>query len=251
MADLAGLGAYIARDVGAHANAGEHARVALAAAAAAGDIAIGAHTIARMAGHKIELRQPAEALALLDAAQRQANHLLTPGDRANQACIRAWAHAQMGAADEMHRAIDSAEDAFVTAPSIPSAAWAAQHVTEAELYSLTGAAYVDLARRDSSHAQVAIDRLTRAIELRRESVARNRVLDQISLAQALVRGAEPGEAGRVALRALTDRVGIASRRLDNRFNELAAELRPHRRQDTSVMEFLEQRQVVRSEASGL
>ncbi|MFY1634485.1 hypothetical protein ACN27F_14605 [Solwaraspora sp. WMMB335] len=240
LADLAGLGAYIARDIGAHASAAEHARLALSAAAGAGETALGAHTIVRMAGHSIELRQPTQTIALLDAVQRQTSDL-TPGDRANQACIRAWAHAQLGDADQVIRAVDTAEDAFVGAPITSSTAWAAQHVTEAELYSLTGAAYVDLARRHPRYAQDAVDRLTRAIDLRRESLARNRVLDQISLAQAFLHAAEPDEAGRVALRAHNDRTGITSRRVDGRFNELIAALRPFQRQHNTIQDFFDRR----------
>ncbi|MFG3423237.1 multiprotein-bridging factor 1 family protein [Micromonospora sp. NPDC048063] len=238
IADLAGLGAYIARDLGAHSSATEHAHLALSAAAAAGSTDIGAHTIVRMAGHSLELRQPHQTLSLLDAAHQRAHHLLTPGDWANQACIRAWAHAQLGTIEQVKRSVEAAENAFASTPSKPSATWAAQHATEAELYSLTGAAFVDLARREPQHAKAAIDRLTRAIELRRESAARNRVLDQISLAQALLHAAEPAEAGRVALQAQQDRTGITSRRLDKRFSELAAELRPHRRRHDSIGEFL-------------
>lgn len=244
MADIAGLGAYIARDLGAHASAAEHSRLALSAAAGAGDIALGAHTIVRMAGHNIELRQPTETIALLDAAHRQASRILTPGDRANQECIRAWAHAQLGDVEQVKRAVEAAEDAFASTSTTPSAAWAAQHVTEAELYSLTGAAYVDLARREPRYAHIAIDRLTRAIDLRRESLARNRVLDQISLAQALLQVAEPAEAGRIALQAQRDRTGITSRRLASRFNELAADLRPHHRDCSTITQFLNQRPLV-------
>ncbi|MGC4886627.1 helix-turn-helix domain-containing protein [Micromonospora sp. DT227] len=238
IADLAGLGAYIARDIGDHRGADEHAWLALSAATAAGDTALGGHTVVRMAGHNIELRRPDKTLSLLDAAATRAGDLFTPGDRANQACIRAWAHAQVGDADLVRRSVGDAEDAFTRVDAASAPSWAAQHVTEAELYSLTGAAYTDLARTSPPHAATAIDRLSRALDLRGVSLARNRTLDQLSLAEALLYAGEFEEAGRTALAATTAAGDINSGRLSMRIAGLSRRMQPHTRKAPAVAEFV-------------
>lgn len=238
IAELAGLGAYIARDIGDHRSADEHAWLALSAATTAGDTALGGHTVVRMAGHNIELRNPDKTLALLDAAAQRASDLFTAGDRANQTCIRAWAHAQAGHTDLVRRAVGDAEDAFTRVDAAGAPGWAAQHVTEAELYSLTGAAYTDLARTNPRHAVTAISRLHRALDLRGVSLARNRTLDQLSLAEALLYAGEFDEAGRVAS-AATDAVGdINSGRLSIRIAGLTRQMQPHTRKAPSIAEFV-------------
>ena len=238
IADLAGLGAYIARDIGEHRSADEHAWLALSAATAAGDTALGGHTVVRMAGHNIELRRPDKTLSLLDTAARRAGELFTPGDRANQACIRAWAHAQAGDADLVRRAVGDAEDAFTRVESTRAPGWAAQHVTEAELYSLTGAAYTDLARVDPRHAPAAIDRLTRALDLRGVSLARNRTLDQLSLAEALLYAGEFDESGRTAIAATHAAGDIKSGRLSLRIAGLTRQMQQHTGKAGAVAEFV-------------
>lgn len=237
IADLAGLGAYIARDIGDHRSADEHAWLALSAATAAGNTALGGHTVVRMAGHNIELRHPEKTLSLLDAAAKRASDLFTPGDRANQSCIRAWAYAQVGDADMVRRAVGDAEDAFTRVDNTGTPNWAAQHVTEAELYSLTGAAYTDLARTNHRHAETAIERLNQALDLRGVSLARNRVLDQLSLAEALLYADEFDEAGRVALAATEAARDIRSGRLSLRLAGLTRRIQPHARKAASVTEF--------------
>ncbi|MFE7869481.1 helix-turn-helix domain-containing protein [Micromonospora humida] len=238
IADLAGLGAYIARDIGDHRSADEHAWLALSAATAAGDTALGGHTVVRMAGHNIELRHPEKTLSLLDAAAKRAGDLFTPGDRANQSCIRAWAYAQVGDADMVRRAVGDAEDAFTRVDHTGTPNWAAQHVTEAELYSLTGAAYTDLARANNRHAEAAIERLNQALDLRGVSLARNRVLDQLSLAEALLYAGEFDEAGCIALAAREAAGDIRSGRLSLRFAGLTRRMQPHDRKAASVTEFV-------------
>lgn len=237
VADLAGLGGYIARDAGAHADAEDHFRVALSAATACGDTALRAHTVVRMAGHGLELHQPATVLTLLDAA-RTPDGPTSAGAEANRCCLAAWGHAQAGNAQAVHRAVGQAEEHQSEAVSDRAAGWAAQHVTEAELYSLTGAAYVDLARSDPDHATTAIDRLSRAIDLRGISAARNRTLDLLSLTEALLLADEVDEAGRIACRAYTAREGVASGRLDLRFRTLRRMLRPHAARSDAVAAFL-------------
>lgn len=220
IADLAGLGAYISRDLEAHEDARAMYQLALQAAKAAGDRHLGAHLIVRMAGHNIELHQPEDTLGLLSAAQRAAKTELSHGERANQLCIKAWASAQRGDAEAVRRAVGQAEEEFVRAEGSVSQDWGRQHVTEAELYSLTGAAYVDLARANPRHAPTAILRLRRSIGLRGPANARNRTLDMVSLAEGLLAAGEIDESRKVTAQATEQIDQLASNRLSRRLNEL-------------------------------
>ena len=196
-------------------------QLALQAAKAAGDRHLGAHLIVRMAGHNIELQQPEDTLGLLDAAQHAAQSVLGHGERANQLCIKAWANAQRGDAEAVRRAVGEAEEEFVRAEGSVSREWGRQHVTEAELYSLTGAAYADLARKSPKHAPQAIERLRKAISLRGPANARNRTLDMVSLAEALFAQGEFEECRKVATRAESQLDQLASNRLTRRLTELS------------------------------
>jgi transcriptional regulator with XRE-family HTH domain len=224
IADLAGLAAYISRDLEAHSDAREMYQLALQAARAAGDRHLGGHLIVRMAGYNIELRQPDDTLVLLDKAQHAAKSVLTPGERANQLCIKAWAHAQRGEVEAVRRAVGQAEEEFARGKGGISQDYGRQHVTEAELYSLTGAGYAELAKSRASYADPAIYRLRRAISLRGQSNARNRTLDMVSLAEVLAVAGDVGESKKMTKQA-TDHVDqLSSNRLVRRLGELRQRL---------------------------
>jgi hypothetical protein len=240
IADLAGLSAYVARDLGAHADADEHYRLSLSAAFAGQDRALGAYAIVRMAGHHLELRQPRQVLDLVARARAGARDLLTSGDLANQYCLEAWAQAQLGDAEAVRRAVGNAEEAFTQASGgVEDRPWARQHVTEAELHSLVGAAFVDLARFDRDHAEAAISRLGRALELRGPLAARNRALDEVSVAEAYLRMGAFGDAAAAALRALDGMREIDSGRLTMRVDTLATSMARHVRDHRTVAAFTE------------
>jgi transcriptional regulator with XRE-family HTH domain len=224
IADLAGLGAYISRDLEAHSDAREMYQLALQAARAAGDRHLGGHLIVRMAGHNIELHQPDDTLVLLDKAQHAAKSVLSPGERANQLCIKAWAHAQRGEAEAVRRAVGQAEDEFSRGKGSVSQDYGRQHVTEAELYSLTGAGYAELAKTSAAHADTAIYRLRRAIALRGQANARNRTLDMVSLAEALMLAGDVGESKKVTAQATEQVDQLASNRLTRRLGEIRQRL---------------------------
>ncbi len=224
IADLAGLAAYISRDLEAHSDAREMYQLALQAARAAADRHLGGHLIVRMAGHNIELRQPDDTLVLLDKAQHAAKSVLSPGERANQLCIKAWAHAQRGDVEAVRRAVGQAEDQFASAKNLVAQDYGRQHVTEAELYSLTGAGYAELAKTNPVHADTAIYRLRRAIGLRGQSNARNRTLDMVSLAEVLAMAGDLNEAKKVTRQAAEQIDQLASNRLVRRLGELRQRL---------------------------
>jgi transcriptional regulator with XRE-family HTH domain len=237
ISDLAGLGAYIARDVGAANEAHEHYRLSLSAAQAGDHVELGAHTVVRMAGHHIELRRPHQVLTLLESARARAADRLTAGGHANQWCIQAWAHAQLGNTEATHDAVGRAEDAF-TNVGTDDRPWEAQHVTEAELHSLTGAAYVELARHQPSYAQTAAQRLDKALALRSPSAIRNHSLDQVSLAEAYLRAGEIDQASYVALTALDGVHDITSGRVHLRMRQLKRAMASHTRGHPTLAEFV-------------
>lgn len=227
-ADCAGLAAYACRDLGQHDGAQQYYLLAMQAAQAAGDQALAGHLVVRMAGHNIELIRPGEVLSYLDAADRAARPAFSDGELSNQHAIAAWAHAQAGNLQEVHRETGLAEERFAAADRSSVPDWQAPHVAEAELYSLTGAGYTALARHDARCAPEAIRRLTAALELRGVAGARSATLDRISLAEAHLISHDLDQALTASSQALFLAEHSASRRIRKRLGELHQQLDPHR-----------------------
>lgn len=228
-ADSAGLAAYVCRDLGQHEWAQRHYLIALQAARAAGDQALAGHLVVRMAGHNIELVQPAQVLAYLAAASQASPQAgFTRGELSNQHAIAAWANAQNGHTQGVHRQTGLAEEQFARAGDHTGPGWQIRHVAEAELYSLTGAGYTELARHDPAAADEAIRRLSLALELRGADGARNATLDTISLAEAHLAGHDLPEALQATRHAIQLAEDSASRRIRKRLDELASQLTRHR-----------------------
>jgi hypothetical protein len=230
-ADVAGLAAYACRDLGQHDWAQQYYVLAMQAAQAAGDHALAGHLVVRMAGHNIELAQPAQVLAYLHAARQPGNGAhFTQGQLSNQHAIAAWANAQAGEAQAVLREAGQAEDHFANADHHAGPDWQVRHVAEAELYSLTGAAFTDLARHQPRYAGEAITRLSAALDLRGADIKRNATLDTISLAEAHLADHDLSQALAVTASAVSLSQDSASRRVRKRLAELAAQLQPHQRE---------------------
>jgi transcriptional regulator with XRE-family HTH domain len=116
--------------------------------------------------------------------------------------------------------------------------WQVRHVAEAELYSLTGAGYTELARHQPRYAPEAIHRLNRALDLRGADVARNATLDTISLAEAHLADHDLSQAVSVTRDAIRLAETSASRRIRKRLRELGQQLTE--RQDPRTAAALEQ-----------
>jgi hypothetical protein len=246
MADTAGLAAYACRDLGQHDWAQRYYLIAMQAAHAAGDHALAGHLVVRMAGHHIELAQPAEVLAYLNAASQAGRRgIFTHGELSNQHAIAAWANAQNGLAQHVHYQTGLAEEEFARPEQRTGPGWQIRHVAEAELYSLTGAAYAELARHDPRHAGESIRRLSLALDLRGADGARNATLDNISLAEAHLADHDLGQALHTASQAISLASDSASRRVRKRLGELANQLTPHR-QNPDIADALEQIRILLS-----
>lgn len=240
MADTAGLAAYACRDLGQHDWAQRYYLIAMQAAHAAGDHALAGHLVVRMAGHHIELAQPAEVLTYLNAASQSGRRgVFTHGELSNQHAIAAWANAQNGLAQHVHYQTGLAEEEFARPQQRTGPGWQIRHVAEAELYSLTGAAYAELARHDPRHAGESIRRLTLALDLRGADGARNATLDNISLAEAHLTDHDLSQARHTTSQAIHLANDSASRRVRKRLGELARQLTPHS-QNPETADTLEQ-----------
>jgi transcriptional regulator with XRE-family HTH domain len=227
-ADVAGLAAYACRDLGQHEWAQQYYLIAMQAAQSAGDHALAGHLVVRMAGHNIELAQPRQVLAYLEAARQSGTRTeFTHGELSNQRAIAAWANAQAGDAHGVLREAGSAEDHFSAAGHSTGPDWQVRHVAEAELYSLTGAGYAELAKHQPRYAGEAISRLTLALDLRGADVARNATLDTISLAEAHLADHDLSQAVRVTEDAIRRAEASASRRIRKRLRELGQQLGEH------------------------
>ncbi|MEO3855775.1 hypothetical protein [Acrocarpospora sp. B8E8] len=228
LADVAGLAAYACRDLGLQDYAAQHYVIAFQAAKASGNHALAGHTVVRMAGHNIELARPREVLDYLDAAQGIGKTRgFTPGELSNQYAIKAWAFAQSGRAQEVHRAVGMAEEHAALAEDRSGPDWRIRHVAEAELFSLTGAGYAELSKHSPAHAPEAIWRLTKAIDLRGFGGARNATLDNISLAEAHLATHDLEGAAAVGYTAVEAAGTSSSRRVRVRLGELRRQLEPH------------------------
>lgn len=230
-ADSAGLAAYACRDLGQHAWAQQYYLIAMQAARAAGDHALAGHLVVRMAGHHIELARPRQVLDYLDAARQPGTRtVFTHGELSNQHAIAAWANALAGQAQGVFREAGNAEEHLAAAETRTGPDWQVRHVADAELYSLTGAGFTELARQRPRYAAQAITRLRLALDLRGDDVRRNVALDTISLAEAHLADHDLPQTLRVVGNAISLAADSASRRVRKRLDELAVQLQPHRSQ---------------------
>jgi hypothetical protein len=124
--------------------------------------------------------------------------------------------------------VGAAEEQYAADNGSDSSAWQSRHVLESELYSLTGAAMAVLAQTEPSHAGKAIDRLSRSLQLRGGAYSRNRILDELSLAEAYLAIHETREAAAAARDALAiSRHAGSSRLATTRLSEVADRLSTH------------------------
>jgi hypothetical protein len=248
LADVAQLAAYVCRDLGLQQYVPQHYLIAFQAAHAAGNQALAGHTVVRMAGHNIELAQPGQVLNYLEAARRIGRaRAFTPGELSNQHAIQAWALAQTGAAQGVHRAVGLAEEQSARAGDRSGPGWRVRHVAEAELYSLTGAGYAALSQHDPAHAHEAIRRLTLALDLRGLGGARNATLDTISLAEAHLIAHDLPEAVNATRTAVESAGNSSSRRIRVRLAELQQRFQPHAK-DSDAAELIARIDTLRANA---
>jgi hypothetical protein len=227
MGDVAGVAAYASRDSGQTDHAQTHYLLGIQAAHAAGDPRLTSYLLVRLAGLHLELQQPRQVHHYLDRADEIDEGIRTSADRANRYMLRAWANAQAQQPQDVHTAVGHAEEQLAHSGKGHTNDRNIRHSSTAELYSLTGASYVDLARRHPTHATEAIHRLEYALQLRGSSFARNALLDTISLGEAHLLSGDLDAATHYATRTALAALASSSRRVRQRLATLTTEL--HRR----------------------
>lgn len=223
MGDVAGVAAYASRDRNQTDHAQTHYLLGIQAAHAADDPRLTSYLLVRLAGLHLELHQPRQVHHYLDGADQIDQDICTSAERANRYMLRAWANAQAQQAQDVHTAVGHAEEQLAHSGG-EATNWNLRHSSPAELYSLTGASYVDLARHHPSYAPEAIHRLEQAVHLRGPGFARNALLDTISLGEAHVLGGDLEAASHYATQTALAARASASRRVRQRLATLTREL---------------------------
>jgi hypothetical protein len=175
--------------------------LALRSAKAAGDRAFGANVMASMARQLLYLDHPSDALELVRLARDNSAGYATASVRAMLYTREAWAYAKLGRTSAFRRATEKAEDTLVDVNLAEDPYWIT-YFDQAELHGTTGGRLLELAHHDKQLADETVERVSKAIALRRSGRLRSSALDHIGLAEARLIQGEMGEASRLAHQAL-------------------------------------------------
>ncbi len=212
-AGLARVVASMSYDAGLHLSAQRYYMTSVQLAKIADDKMLAAVALADLARQSYDLGRPGDGLEIVQLAQYGTRKLYIPRLRSLLATREAWAYAQRGEKQAFHRAVGLAEDHFSegAAEDEPDSV---RDFDAAELAGVIGARYRDLARHDSSVAQLSVRYIEQAVERREPSRTRNRTFDLIGLARTYVITGEPehacelvGQVISVARKWSTGRVG--------------------------------------------
>lgn len=198
---LADTAASMFWDIGLDRVAQRYYTLAVQFARLGADEATAAGSLAGLARQCYDLGNPRDGLELVQLAQYGTRHTATPRLRAMLATREAWAYAQCGEVQAFYRAIGIAKDHFSTGIGSHEPR-AVRNFDSAELHGVIGARYRDLAQHDPKQARKAQDYISRALQLREPTRARNRAFDLIGLARAHLVTNEPERAGQLLLQAI-------------------------------------------------
>jgi transcriptional regulator with XRE-family HTH domain len=221
-AELSKVAATMSWDAGLHDTAQRYYVLAVRMAKAGRNDPFAAACLAGMARQMFDLGRPEDGLELVQLAQYGTRRTASPSLRAVLYTREAWAYAQMGQAQEFHRAVGMARECFAARNTVDDPHWLATF-DEAELEGVLGARLRDLARHDPRQARYAERHIQRALTLRHPSKLRNRVFDVIGLARTRVVTGEPEAACDLIRSVLPTAAKLGSGRVMRRLQDFANE----------------------------
>jgi transcriptional regulator with XRE-family HTH domain/tetratricopeptide (TPR) repeat protein len=238
VAEIHALIGWTALDVGARHDARWHLLTALELAQQAGDRALAAEVLYRMARIFLHAGRPADALELLRLGQQTARESASPLALTVLHGNAAWVYAELGDVAQMRRSLSAAEDSFGRVE--PAAERWFRFFIPADLDALRGIALTTLTAGDRRHVDGAVEALQRAVAGRDDDTGRSRAFELTALATSYLRGGDVTlgvnaghEAVDLALRIRSTRIvdrfaplmqAAADRRGDNDVEDLRARL---------------------------
>lgn len=219
MAELAGTAATMSWDCGMQKVAHDYYLIAVQAAKAAGDRALGANVLAGMARQYLYLDRPQDALDIIRLARDGAHSHATPAVVSMLLTREAWAYAQLGRVEAFRRATALAEDRLTDSTRAEEPHWIG-YFGRAEIAGVTGGRWLDLARVDRRHAEAARVNISAALAMRTTGSLRSRALDHLGLAEVHFILGDHSTAVRVANRALDVAEHTRSGRVSTQIRDL-------------------------------
>jgi hypothetical protein len=187
VAELALLVGSVAHEDGLEPTAQKYFVLALHAARQAGDSSLVGEVLSRMARQMVHLGYPTDALELVGCAREASRDSACASVRSLFLLVEAWCYAHLGRADDCHRAVDAAADAFADPAPGHEPPWLS--FAAADMVGMAGHAYRVLGESDPRQAHHAEPLLRRALALRDPRQLRDRVLGLIDLSiTQLLRG---------------------------------------------------------------
>ncbi|MYS84643.1 hypothetical protein [Embleya scabrispora] len=228
-ANLAALAGWMSHDVGLDPTAQNYFVIAAHAAREAGDLARAAEALSRAARQMVHLERPADALALIELAQRTAGDRAGATTRAMFHTVEAWAQAALGRPADCRRTLGRAEAEFGRSRPDEDPDWVA-FFDSADLHGMQALVYRTLAEVDPTAAGRAQEHAEKALELRARGHERSKTFDLISLASACLLDGRPDRgvhharlavraAGEVSSKRTWDRLEVL-RKLTDRYRDV-------------------------------
>lgn len=224
VAEGARLCGWLSFDSGHHASAQRYYLTALRAAAVADDHATGANTLAFMAIQTYSTGNPADAVDLVEVAQRALGRGSTPRVRAMLHARIARAHAKTGRTKDCVRALNAAYDAHAHGPHDDDPAWCYWFST-GELENLSGSCALDLG--DPARAMHHFD-AAQAAAYDQDGYHRDHALYLTRTAEAHLAQGDIEHACASASQAVTLLGGVASARSSSTLDSFRDKLTPYR-----------------------
>ncbi|MGC0419570.1 hypothetical protein [Embleya sp. AB8] len=218
-ADLAALAGWMSHDVGLDPTAQNYFVIAAHAAREAGDLPRAAEALSRAARQLVHLERPADALALIELAQRTAGERAGATTLAMFHTVQAWAQAALGRAADCRRALGRAEAEFGRSRPEEDPDWVS-FFDSADLHGMQALVYRTLAEVDPTAAGRAQEHAQRALELRALGHERAKTFDLISLASACLLDGRPDRGAHHARQAVRAAGEVSSTRTWDRLEAL-------------------------------